>query len=71
MPHAAARGNASTQPISKSQPILKSEGIFRQKGKLTIWLTCDDLKVPVKMKSKVTIGSISTNLEKYATGVIQ
>ncbi len=53
------------------EPILKSEGIFRQKGKLTIWLTCDNLKLPVKMKSKVTIGSISTNLEKYSTGVIQ
>jgi hypothetical protein len=55
----------------KVEPILKSEGIFRQKGRLIIWLTCDDLKLPVKMKSKVAIGSIASNLEKYSTGVIE
>ncbi|MFC1541136.1 DUF3108 domain-containing protein [Candidatus Latescibacterota bacterium] len=55
----------------KVEPILKSEGIFRQKGKLIVWLTCDNLKLPVKMKSQVIIGSITSNLEKYSTGVIE
>lgn len=47
----------------KVEPVLMSEGIFKQKGKLTIWLTDDKLKIPVKMTSKVMIGSIGVNLE--------
>lgn len=49
----------------KVEPVLKSEGIFRQKGKLTIWLTDDEYKMPVKMESKIAIGSIATKLESY------
>jgi len=55
----------------KVEPVLKSEGIFRQKGKLTIWITDDSRKMPVKMKSKVVIGSISSNLESYNLGNIK
>ncbi|MFH0778003.1 MAG: DUF3108 domain-containing protein [Candidatus Eisenbacteria bacterium] len=44
------------------EPILKSSGIFRQKGRLTIWLTDDEYKIPVLMKSKVAVGSISAIL---------
>jgi hypothetical protein len=44
------------------EPVLKSEGIFRQKGRLTIWLTDDERKIPVLMKSKVAVGSISAIL---------
>ncbi|MCX5800438.1 MAG: DUF3108 domain-containing protein [Candidatus Eisenbacteria bacterium] len=44
------------------EPILKSSGLFRQKGRLTIWLTDDEYKIPVLMKSKVAVGSISAIL---------
>ncbi|UCF79325.1 MAG: DUF3108 domain-containing protein [Candidatus Eiseniibacteriota bacterium] len=44
------------------EPVLKSEGVFRQKGRLTIWLTDDARRIPVLMKSKVTVGSISAIL---------
>jgi hypothetical protein len=47
------------------EPQLKSEGIFRQKGRLLVWVTDDQYKMPVKMTSKVTIGSIATKLESY------
>ncbi len=53
------------------EPILKSEGIFRQKGKLNIWLTNDQRKLPVKMTSKVVIGSFAANLRAYVPGVIE
>lgn len=46
------------------EPVLRSEGIFNQKGKLTIWLTDDERKIPVLMKSEVFIGSISVRLKK-------
>jgi len=55
----------------KVEPLLKSEGIFRQKGKLTIWITDDNRKIPVKMKSKVVIGSINSELESYNPGNIK
>lgn len=46
------------------EPVLRSEGIFSQKGKLTIWLTDDQYKIPVLMKSEVFIGSISVKLKE-------
>jgi len=54
----------------KVEPVLQSEGIFRQKGRLIVWLTNDELKLPVKMASKVIIGYIGSNLEKYSPGEI-
>ncbi len=44
------------------EPLLKTSGIFRQKGKLTIWLTDDEYKIPVLMKSKIIVGSVSAIL---------
>ncbi|MFC1693426.1 DUF3108 domain-containing protein [Candidatus Latescibacterota bacterium] len=55
----------------KIEPSLKSEGIFKQKGRITIWLTDDDRKIPVKMTSKILIGSIATYLESYTSGIIE
>ena len=44
------------------KPILKSEGIFARTGDMFIWLTDDDRRLPVLMKSKVKIGSITATL---------
>ena len=41
------------------KPILKYEGIFARTGDIHIWLTDDDRRIPVQMKSKVIIGSIT------------
>lgn len=46
------------------QPQLKGDAIFKQKGKLWVWLTDDELKIPVQMKSKAFIGSVVTELAK-------
>ncbi|MHB9030711.1 MAG: DUF3108 domain-containing protein [Candidatus Latescibacterota bacterium] len=56
---------AGTFMCYQVEPKLKSEGIFRQKGKLLVWLTDDQYRMPVKMTSKVTIGNIATKLESY------
>jgi len=47
------------------KPILKFEGIFQRKGDVYIWLTDDNRKMPVKMRSKIKIGSISADLVEY------
>ena len=43
-------------------PILKTEGLFLRKGKMHIWLTDDERRIPVKFKSKVKIGSFVAKL---------
>ena len=44
------------------KPALKSDGIFSRKGDVYIWLTDDDRKIPVMMKSKIAIGSVAAVL---------
>ena len=54
------------------EPILRASGIFKSEGKLTVWLTNDEIKIPVLMRSKVIIGSISAELSEltYAETVV-
>jgi hypothetical protein len=44
------------------RPLIKSEGIFEKKGAIDIWLTDDDRRIPVRMKTKVKIGSVTATL---------
>ncbi|MBJ6725918.1 DUF3108 domain-containing protein [Geomesophilobacter sediminis] len=44
------------------KPLLKSPGIFARTGDIHIWVTDDVLRLPVKMTSKVKIGSITATL---------
>ena len=58
-----------TLPIGKIntvvvKPLMKSEGIFYGKGEIFIWLTDDEKHIPVKMQTKVGIGSITATLVK-------
>jgi hypothetical protein len=50
------------------EPILRAGGIFKNKGRLVIWLTDDDRRIPVMMRSKVAIGSISVVLQEARSG---
>ncbi|MBD3349129.1 MAG: DUF3108 domain-containing protein [Candidatus Eisenbacteria bacterium] len=47
------------------EPVMRVAGLFRHKGSLTVWLTDDDLHMPVQMRSKVMIGSISAVLSEF------
>lgn len=46
------------------EPRLRSGAFFKGDGKLTIWLTDDERRIPVQMKSKIPVGSISVLLER-------
>ncbi|MEE8577547.1 MAG: DUF3108 domain-containing protein [candidate division Zixibacteria bacterium] len=50
------------------EPLSSGVGVFRNKGKMTLWLTDDRLKMPVLMKSKVAVGSITAELTNYTLG---
>jgi LysM repeat protein len=45
------------------QPHLKSAGVFQQKGEVFIWITDDARHIPVKIQSKIALGSININLQ--------
>lgn len=44
------------------KPLMQSEGIMERKGDMYIWLTDDERLLPVKMKTKVKVGSITATL---------
>lgn len=44
------------------KPLMKSEGIFNRKGEIYIWLTDDEKRVPVMLKTKIKIGSVNASL---------
>jgi len=46
------------------EPLIKAGGIFKNKGRLVIWLTDDERRIPVLMKSKVMIGSVKVVLQE-------
>ncbi len=46
----------------------KYEGVFMNKGEIYIWFTDDDRKIPVLMKSTISIGSIVATLTKMEGG---
>jgi hypothetical protein len=44
------------------EPVMKGSGLFSHKGRLTVYLADNEARIPVLMKSKVVIGSISAVL---------
>ena len=57
----------------KVEPVLRSGGIFKkEKGaRVFVWVTDDEARVPVKMQSKVSFGSLTAILESYRPGTRQ
>ncbi|NLT52268.1 MAG: DUF3108 domain-containing protein [Ignavibacteria bacterium] len=47
------------------EPLVREGGLFKNEGNIVVWLTDDDLKIPVKVKTKVIIGSIDAELTAY------
>lgn len=45
------------------EPRLKGEAVFKQSGRILIWLTNDAYKIPVRLESKITIGSFVAVLD--------
>jgi hypothetical protein len=50
------------------EPVVREEGIFTAKGRLTIWITDDERRMPVLMKTKIVVGSISASLVRFREG---
>ena len=46
----------------KVEPVLDGDGIFNSKGRIFIWLTDDDKRIPVLMQCEIALGSIKAKL---------
>lgn len=47
------------------KPELTTEGLFKRKGDIFIWISNDDMKIPLKIETKVSVGKITAELKEY------
>jgi len=47
------------------EPLVKEGGLFKHEGNIIVWLTNDELKIPVKVRTKVVIGYVEAKLTNY------
>ncbi|MBK8911696.1 MAG: DUF3108 domain-containing protein [Chlorobi bacterium] len=48
------------------EPMVVEGGLFKNEGRIVVYMTDDDRKIPVKVSSKVVIGSIDGELTSYS-----
>ncbi|HKI78205.1 MAG TPA: DUF3108 domain-containing protein [Ignavibacteriaceae bacterium] len=47
------------------EPIIKEGGLFKSEGSIYVWLSDDQQKIPVRVKTKVVVGSVDAYLKSY------
>ena len=47
------------------EPLAKEGGLFKSEGKVYVWLTDDERKMPVKVSTQIVIGSVDSDLVFY------
>jgi hypothetical protein len=47
------------------EPLVREGGLFKHEGNIIVWLTNDELKMPVKVRTKVVIGYVEAKLTNY------
>lgn len=50
------------------EPVLEGEGLFKHEGRITLYISVDERRLPVLMKAKVPVGSIDVALKEYRAG---
>jgi hypothetical protein len=48
------------------EPMIQEGGLFKADGRVVIWLSDDDRKIPVKVSTKIPIGTIDAELVKFS-----
>lgn len=62
------RGDVNVLPVT---PIMKFKGLYDKDGDTVIWLTNDPCRVPVRINSKILIGSLTAELVSYTNPLCQ
>lgn len=47
------------------RPMVQAGRIFKENESVTIWITADDNKIPIKLKASLAVGSLRAELEAY------
>lgn len=47
------------------EPLIKEGGLFKSEGRIIIWLTNDERRIPIKVSTKVVIGTIDAELREF------
>lgn len=47
------------------EPLVREGGLFKHEGNIIVWLTDDELKMPVKVRTKIIIGYVEAKLTDY------
>jgi len=47
------------------EPLVKEGGLFKHEGNIIVWLTDDEFKLPVKVRTKIVIGYVEAKLSAY------
>jgi hypothetical protein len=45
--------------------MIKEDELFKSEGSIYVWLSDDSLKIPVRVKTKVVVGSVDAYLKSY------
>jgi hypothetical protein len=51
------------------EPRMRTGGLMKKEAKMKIWLTADERKMPVRMETKMKIGSIAAKLQEYKVDI--
>lgn len=49
-------------------PIVSSSDLFRHRGKMVIWVTTDERRLPVRVETKIRVGTAAADLVAYEDG---
>ncbi len=52
-------------PCYKFRPYVQSGRIFKEEQSLTIWISADKNKIPIRIKAALAVGSLKMDLTKY------
>ena len=61
-------GRVSTVVV---MPVMKFKGLYDKDGDTVIWLTDDACRVPVRINSKIAIGSLTATLDGYSNSACE
>lgn len=47
------------------KPLVQAGRVFKENESVTVWVTADDNKIPIRMKASLAVGSLRADLEGY------
>ncbi|MDD2822327.1 MAG: DUF3108 domain-containing protein, partial [Flavobacterium sp.] len=52
-------------PAMIFRPLVQSGRVFKEQESLTVWISDDNNKVPLRIKASLAVGSIKADIEAY------